>query len=117
MAIRADWQQFSSIAGERRIYIPTQTAQNDRVCRLLRRGHLLDDGGRKNLVAIEHGLSKYSKVVGRRKDARMAGDASHATGSRVVDDAMQHDIVLIVFGRCDFSEPFLGWQKPRVGQL
>src|SRR5438477_12573550 len=100
MAIRANWQQFSSIAGERRIYVPTQAAQNDRVCRLLRRGHLLDDGGRKNLVAIEHGLCKYSKVVGRRKDARVAGDAAPATGRWVVDEAMLHDMMLIVIGWC-----------------
>src|SRR5438445_13586378 len=111
MAIRANWQQFSSIAGERRIYIPPQAAQNDRVCRLLRRGHLLDDGGRKNLVAIEHGLSKYSKVVARRNDARVAGDAAHATGSRVVGDAMQQELVLVVLRRWNFREPFLGLQN------
>ncbi len=117
MAIRPHRQQLAAVAGEGRVNIPSQAAENGGIGRLLRRGHLLDDLWREDLVAIEQRLGKAAEVIGGGKQPGMSGDATHAARPGIVDHPMQHDTVLVILCRSDLRQPGVRRQKSGVGHV
>src|SRR5207253_5866616 len=90
--IAADGEKLTAIAGVRRIDIPAETAKNRLVGWTLRLGEFSDgeraeDAGAIQLASVEHHLRKAGQVVGRGEEARVAGDAAHIAGRRVVNYA------------------------------
>ena len=98
VAVGADGEQVAAIAGERRIDVPAQAAQDRLVGRALRLGELLDGHRAEHahavqLAAVEHHLCEARQVVGSGEHSRVAGNAAHIARGGVMHHAAQRRLV------------------------
>ena len=90
----ADGEQLAAVAGEGRIDIPAQAAQDGLVGRALRLGELpdgerIEEADAIQLAAVDHHLREAGKVVGRGEEPGVSGHAAHVARGGVVNYAAQ----------------------------
>ena len=95
VAVRgADGKQIASIARERRIDVPAESADAPHAGRRLGRRHrrharLREDARRAEPALAEQHAREQLQVARRAEQSRVSGDAAHAPRGRIVDDAAQ----------------------------
>ena len=115
---RAHREKITAIRRERRIDVPSKSAQNGRGRRLFGGCHLRNRLRRQDsIAAIQQSLREFRQIVPGRKEPCVPGHATHAPRRGVVHHAVQHLFFLIVLCRCDLRPPRRRRHVPRMRHL